>query len=138
MRKRTHARELALQAIYQIDVRGEVLTNVLDSLVGEGCDLHDSVKEFADKLINGTREKRPVLDEKIIHYATNWELNRMAVVDRSILRMACFELMFCEDVPSKVTINEAVELAKKYGDIESGKFVNGILDKFNKTELKKP
>ena len=138
MRKRTQARELALKALYQIDVRGEGSTSVSDSLVDQDHALHQSVKEFADRLISGTREKLSVLDEKVIKYATNWELKRMAVVDRSILRMACFELMFCEDIPSKVTINEAVELAKKYGDIESGKFVNGILDKFNKTELKKP
>ena len=62
----------------------------------------------------------------------------MAIIDRNILRLACFELMFLDDIPSKVTINEAVELAKKYGGIDSGKFVNGILDKINKTDIKKP
>ena len=78
------------------------------------------------------------IDKKIAEFATNWELKRMAIVDRNILRLACFELTHLDDIPSKVTINEAVELAKKYGGIDSGKFTNGILDKINKTDIKKP
>jgi len=138
MRKRTQSRELALKALYQIDIRNESISDVSELVIGESYNIEPSVKEFADKLIRGTREKILILDEKIGNYATNWELKRMAIVDRNILRLACFELLFCDDIPSKVTINEAVELAKKFGDVESGKFVNGILDKFNKTELKKP
>ncbi len=73
--------------------------------------------------------------EKIVAYATNWQLKRMAVIDRNILRLGVFELFYAPDIPPKVAINEAVELAKKYGDLESSKFVNGILDKMHKTEL---
>ena len=76
----------------------------------------------------GTIEHLEDVDKKIAEFATNWELSRMAIVDRNILRLACFEFMYLEDIPSKVTINEAVELAEKFGGIDSGKFINGILD----------
>ncbi|MFT5170203.1 MAG: transcription antitermination factor NusB, partial [Candidatus Omnitrophota bacterium] len=75
------------------------------------------------------------IDDIIRKYAANWQLERMAVIDRNILRLGTFEIMFADEIPPKVTINEAVELAKKYGDSESGKFVNGILDKIHKEEL---
>ena len=75
------------------------------------------------------------IDQKITHYATNWQMNRMAIIDRNVLRLGVYELLYTEDIPPKVSINEAVELAKKFGDIESSKFVNGILDKIHKTEL---
>ena len=74
------------------------------------------------------------LDETVSKYATNWKLGRMATIDRNILRIATFELLHAADIPPKVAINEAIEMAKKYGDKNSGKFVNGVLDKINKTE----
>jgi N utilization substance protein B len=74
------------------------------------------------------------VDRTIGKCAENWEMERMATVDRNILRIACFELMFAEGIPPKVAINEAIDIAKKYGDKDSGKFVNGILDRINKTE----
>jgi transcription antitermination factor NusB len=77
-----------------------------------------------------------MIDKVISDYATNWELKRMAVTDRNILRFATYELLFMKDIPPKVSINEAIDIAKKYGDRDSGKFVNGILDKINKTERK--
>ncbi len=92
---------------------------------------------FADKLIRGVLEHRPDLDKKIQHYAQNWDLNRIAVVDRNILRLAIYEMLFRDDIPPVVSINEAVDVAKKYSTQDSGKFVNGILDKI-KGELARP
>jgi len=84
---------------------------------------------FADKLIRGVLEHRPALDIKIQEHAENWDLNRMAVVDRNILRLAIYEMLYRDDIPPVVSINEAVDVAKKYSTQDSGKFVNGILDK---------
>ncbi|MFH1622109.1 MAG: transcription antitermination factor NusB [Candidatus Omnitrophota bacterium] len=138
MRKRTQAREIALKILYQIDISHQESHSAVNEFFEYNSDVLNDIKEFSSKLILGTLEKLEVLDKKITEFATNWELNRMAIVDRNILRLACFELMFLDDIPSKVTINEAVDLAKKYGGIDSGKFINGVLDKINKTDIKKP
>jgi N utilization substance protein B len=92
---------------------------------------------FADKLIRGVLENRPDLDERIKHHAENWDLHRMAVVDRNILRLAIYEMLHRDDIPPVVSINEAVDIAKKFSTQDSGKFVNGILDKI-KGELVRP
>ncbi len=84
-----------------------------------------------------TPELKQMIDKIISEYATNWKIQRMAVIDRNVLRFATYELLFMEDIPPKVAINEAIDIAKKYGDKDSGKFVNGILDKINKMECKK-
>jgi N utilization substance protein B len=84
---------------------------------------------FADKLIRGVIEHRTELDQRIQGHAQNWDLGRMAVVDRNILRLAIYEMLFRDDIPPIVSINEAVDVAKKYSTQDSGKFVNGILDK---------
>lgn len=138
MRKRTQGREIALKILYQIDVSNTDPIKAIDDFFVYNEESLSEVKEFSAKLILGTRENLETVDKKISGFATNWELKRMAIVDRNILRLACFELMYLNDIPSKVTINEAVELAKKYGGIDSGKFTNGILDKINKTDIKKP
>ena len=127
MRKRTHAREIALQLYYQLDLRGEEILNDLDEL------LHNSSKDpevttFARELVHGCWEQRKAIDEKIESVARNWELRRMAVIDRNILRLATFELLYREDIPPLVSINEAIEMAKKFSTKRSGPFVNGILD----------
>jgi N utilization substance protein B len=96
----------------------------------------DDVKDFANSLVKGTYENLARIDGLISKYAEHWEIKRMAVIDRNILRMGIFELLYMDDIPPKVSINEAIELAKKYGDIDSGKFVNGILDKVKKEECK--
>lgn len=134
MRKRTLSRELALKFLYQADITSERNSDQLDFFWQNQEETDTSVREFAEVLIKGTLTNRDALDKKIDGFADNWELNRMAVVDRNILRLAAFELLFLEDIPPKVTINEAVEIAKRYGDINSGRFINGILDKINKTE----
>ncbi len=135
MRARTKARELALQFLYQVDVTKENWAQVLEQY-WEGQDAGMPVKAFAVQIIQGTMNNLGPIDILISKYAQNWQLSRMAVIDRNILRMGCFELVYREDIPGKVAINEAVELAKKYGDTESGKFVNGILDKICREEIK--
>ncbi len=130
MRKRTKAREYVLQMLYQVDItRGnwtEIMKNFWES--NEQEDIAQELKDFSVGLLEGVVQHMEEIDKKISKYATNWQLERMAVVDRNIMRLGCFELFFREDIPPKVAINEAVELAKKYSGIESGKFVNAILD----------
>ncbi|MDD5730936.1 MAG: transcription antitermination factor NusB [Candidatus Omnitrophica bacterium] len=131
MRKRTLSRELALQILYQIDITRDDYTKSLEDFwqANTGEDLVEEVKEFTCELVKGVRDNLKFIDEKIAKYATNWELERMAVVDRNVLRLAGYELLFREDIPPKVSINEGVDLAKKYSGLSAGKFVNGILDK---------
>lgn len=136
MRKRTKGRELALQLLYQVDVTGVAPGDLMGDFFAMEANAKEDVtaREFAADLVGSVYEHLAALDASISAYATNWQLDRMATVDRNILRLAAFELLFRSDIPPKVAINEAVELAKKYGDVESGKFVNGILDKINKTK----
>ena len=135
MRKRTQAREYALQVLYQADVRNDPPEKLLSDFLSE-VEAEKEVSDFASSLVTGTLRNIKRIDEAITKYASNWKLNRMAVIDRNVLRMAAYELLFCDDIPPKVSINEAVDLAKKFGDVESGKFVNGILDRINKEEVK--
>ena len=138
MRKRTQAREFAMQILYSMDVTRDDCALCLDNF-WQGHpdeDIESSIKEFTAVIVRGVAVNLAALDEKISQYATNWQLSRMAVVDRNILRMGTFELIFCPDIPPKVSINEAVDLAKRYSGPEAGKFVNAILDKV-KQELKK-
>lgn len=131
MRKRTRAREFALQVLYQMEMTHDPsdisLNNFWQAHTEE--DIDAELKDFTDKIVKGVSDNLAEIDGKISQFATNWQLERMAVVDRNILRMGSFELKFCDDIPPKVSINEAVELAKKYSGIEAGKFVNAILDK---------
>ncbi len=96
-----------------------------------------AIRLFADPLIRGTLEHREEIDAQIQKFAANWDIRRMAVVDRNILRLAIYEMLHREDIPPVVSINEAVDVAKKFSTQDSGKFVNGILDRF-KGELMRP
>lgn len=138
MRKRTLSREFALQVLYQIDItRDNCDDSLLNFWQGRSEEhIEESIKDFTDQLVKGVMQNLSAIDTKIAQYATNWQLQRMAVVDRNILRMSCFELIFRNDIPPKVSINEAVELAKRYSGVEAGKFVNAILDKI-KQEISK-
>jgi transcription antitermination factor NusB len=138
MRKRTQAREFAMQILYQMDITHDDCDACLNNFWQGHSDerIDASIKEFTSVIVKGVATNLTVLDEKISQYATNWQLSRMAVVDRNILRMGSFELIFCLDIPPKVSINEAVDLAKRYSGPEAGKFVNAILDKI-KQELKR-
>ena len=131
MRKRTRAREFALQVLYQIDITSDNADAALDNFwqSHEDEEIEKDLKQFTSELVKGVRDNLEPIDEKISKYAANWHLKRMAVVDRNILRLGACELTTRQDIPPKVSINEAVELAKKYSGIEAGKFVNAILDK---------
>lgn len=145
MRKRSIARECALKILYQKDLTNKTVEASVENfwatgLAEEGDEetptpVDHEIKEFTTRLVYGVSLEILSIDAKISSYATNWQLKRMAIIDRNILRLGCFEFFYCPDIPPKVSINEAVELAKKYGDLESSKFVNGILDKIHKTEV---
>src|SRR5574341_198883 len=128
MRNRTVARELALQALYQLDLRGDDIINEIDSFCRKSTEKQD-VYKFAMALVDGCRLHIKEIDEKISSVTEHWELRRMAIIDKNILRLSTYELLFRNDIPPKVSINEAIELAKKYSTKNSGMFVNGILDK---------
>ncbi|MDD5131928.1 MAG: transcription antitermination factor NusB [bacterium] len=128
MGSRRKAREIALQMIYSIDVSKSDIKDSLNLYWENNPEEHEVV-EFANMLSTGTKDNLVKIDELITQYTKNWNLKRMASVDRNILRVAIFELVFYKDTPVNVVINEAVELAKKFSTSESGGFVNGILDK---------
>jgi transcription antitermination factor NusB len=135
MRKRTLARECALKILYRIEIAKDSAESSIRDFWSQK-DHDQDMKDFADSLVKGTHENLSKIDEIISRHADNWKLKRMAVIDKNILRMGTFELLYMSEIPVKVSINEAIELAKKYGDIDSGKFVNGVLDKIRKTECK--
>ena len=136
MRKRTKARECALQILYQVDITGQDFNEALSDFWATKGKFDGAVREFTRELVSLTVANLQRIDAVITGYAANWQMRRMAIVDRNILRLAACELLFMDDIPFKVTINEAVELAKKFADQESSKFVNGILDKICKEERK--
>ncbi|MEQ1891595.1 MAG: transcription antitermination factor NusB [Planctomycetota bacterium] len=128
MKKRTRARELALQFLYQVDLRGrQILPEAKDFFRAEEED--KTAREFAAQLVDGVIEHADEIDTVIKDVAENWEIARMAVIDRNVLRMATYELLHCADIPPKVAINEAIELGKRFSTQNSGKFINGVLDK---------
>ena len=132
MRKRTRARELALQLLYQIDVRGDEIVEDVDDMLARSGKSEDTF-EFARELVLGTVEHRPDYDRRIAEVAEHWDISRMAAVDRNILRLAVHEMLVRDDIPEKVSINEAIELGKKYSTENSGAFINGILDRIRRT-----
>ena len=131
MRKRTKARECALQALYQADICHADAKSVLEGFWREH-DAEVEVSTFANRLVAGTLTHQQSIDSVLQSHADNWDLKRMAVVDRNILRLGIYELMYETEVPPSVSINEAIELAKRFGDSESAKFINGILDAVHK------
>jgi len=127
MRRRTRARELALQFLYTLDVRGsEILEDLDDFLTESGASR--LARRFATELVHGVVKHQAELDAGIVRVAQNWSLDRMPPVDRNILRLASFELLHCPEIPIGVALNEAIELGKRYSTAQSGAFVNGILD----------
>lgn len=137
MRKRTKAREHALKVLYAIDITGGDPEKCVEAFWKDNDEPDMEVKEFADAVVLGFCKNRELIDKVITEHTTNWQLKRMAVIDRNVLRAAAYELLFREDVPPKVAINEAIDIAKKYGDKDSGSFVNGVLDKISKSERPK-
>lgn len=127
MRRRTKSREYALQMLYQVDIRHADWRQILSEFWVEH-DAPEEVQAFANRLVAGTAQHQHDIDQLITKHADNWDMKRMAIVDRNILRLGAFELLHMEEVPPTVCINEAIELAKRFGDSETGKFINGILD----------
>jgi N utilization substance protein B len=127
MGARRKARELALQMLFQHDLSG----NEPDMIVSTFEDLQKSkpnTREFATKIFRGTVDHMPKIDDMIQQQADNWRLSRMAVVDRNIIRMSVYEFLHETDTPKLVIIDEAIEIAKKFGTQKSSQFINGILD----------
>ena len=132
MGKRRKAREVALQFLYQLDLRGEADPAPSSEEFWSRHPVDPEVRVFCEVIVRGTMLHRQKIDELITQYALHWDLERMAVVDRNILRAGIFELLWTTDVPPKVAINEAIEVAKKFGTQESSRFINGILDRIHK------
>jgi N utilization substance protein B len=130
---RRKAREIALQMLYQMEVNPGELEEVL-ALFWRNLSPSASTKEFVNRIVTGVNAKQAEIDELLAKHSEHWRLDRMDRVDKSILRMGVFEIMFCADIPVKVAMNEAVDLGKKFGAAESGAFINGILDKIGKVE----
>ena len=129
---RRESRELALQILYALDANPSVgIRETLQTFREEQADVLTRVREFAEGLVQGVREHREVIDAAIKARSKNWTLVRMPRVDLNVMRMATYELMFRQDIPKKVSINEAIEIARKFGDKESPAFVNGILDEID-------
>jgi N utilization substance protein B len=126
-------RELAFRAVYQADVTGDVAERCLQEILEEGGDsgegAGESARSFASTLVSEWEENREEVDAIVSRTAVNWPLRRMATTDRSVLRLAVVELLHHAETPTRVALDEAIELAKKYGSETSGSFVNGILDR---------
>ena len=131
MDRRTRARELAIQGLYQLDVQGPDALELLDNFFIEaGAD--DSIRKLACEWTKGAWKSLQQCDELIVASTLKWRFTRLSPVDRSILRLAVYHLKFCPDIPPKVVINEAIELAKKFSSEKAPSFVNGVLDAIRK------
>ncbi len=124
---RRQAREAAMQVLYMVEIGQMPVEDAFRNLQ-ENFPMTAGEVKFARQLVNGTLDRLAELDSIIARYSRDWCLDRMAAVDRNILRLALFEMLYIDDIPFNVTINEAVEVAKVYGGDKSGKFINGILD----------
>jgi N utilization substance protein B len=132
---RRRARELALQLLYQNEVTGAAPEHMQTGLE-DWRSAAESIRDFADELLRGTLEHLEEIDDELSRQTAHWRLERLAAVDRNILRLAMFELLFHRETPHAVVIDEAIEIAKKYGAEESARFVNGVLDGFVKRRAK--
>lgn len=139
-------REWAFQFLFQLDLSGEIeafeeevslfISQLNDSPTRPKDDIFEAGTTFCQELSSGVYERYSELDELIAKYAKNWSVDRMPTADRNLLRLALFELTYVDDTPAIVTINEIVQLAKTYGEAESPKFINGLLDNYYHAELK--
>ncbi|HDT6574380.1 TPA: N utilization substance protein NusB [Bacillus cereus] len=128
--KRRTARERAMQALYQMDITSELEPKVaVENTLDEG----EETNEFLESLVVGFVENKEAIDEAIRQNLKKWKLERISIVDRSILRVAVYEMKYMEEIPHNVTINEAIEIAKTFGDEESRRFINGVLSNIKDT-----
>lgn len=126
MGRRRRSREDALQILYAIELAGGAIHRVLEDFAR---DREEPLDPFTEYLVYETTRQREEIDRVLEEKMTNWHVERLSVIDRNILRLGIAEIMCCEEVPTKVTINEYIEIAKKYGDADSPSFVNGVIDK---------
>jgi len=135
--RRRKSRESALQVLYQLNITKQdattALTRFQEHFLPDG-----EADDFLKRLVLGVLEHFLELDQLIEQYSEHWRLDRINMIDRNILRIALFELLYCEEIPPKVTINEAIDLGKRFGSDDSGSFVNGILDRIQNEAVKKP
>lgn len=132
MTRRTRGREIALQILYLMEQNSEVDPAEIQRFIERR--LRDpKLQDFARVLVDGVRTHQPRIDALITQVAENWRLDRMAAIDRNILRLGAYEILLCPEVPTKVAINEALELAKRYSTAQSSRFVNGILDRLQES-----
>jgi N utilization substance protein B len=137
MTRRTRGREIALQVLYQLEQNPGVDPAEIGRFVERRL-REPRLREFAQELIAGVQAHQPRIDGLIAGAAENWRLDRMAAIDRNILRLGAYEMLFCPGVPTKVAINEALELAKRYSTSQSSRFVNGILDRLQGADPSAP
>lgn len=133
MTTRRRAREVVLQVLFEDDLNPTRNMATSDEFISKRMRQHRALVEFANGLLSGIRKNRVKIDQIVGQNASNWSVKRMAVIDRNVLRMATFEILF-GGTPGRVAINEAIDLAKRYGNRHSGQFVNGILDRVLKEE----
>lgn len=129
--RRSRARETALKVLYQMDITRDSPEDGL-RIFFRHHRISVGSQPFVSRLVRGTAEHRSEIDALLSQHALNWSLDRMAMVDRNVLRLGAYELLFEPEIPPKVAINEAVELAKRFGSLDSSKFVNGVLDSIHK------
>jgi len=132
MGRRRKAREVALQFLYQLDQHGDTDPTAHEAEFWTRHPLDKETQAFVSELVRGVTRRYAEVDKLIAQYTEHWDIDRMAVVDRNILRLAVWELLDHPSVPPKVAINEAIEIAKKFGTQESGRFINGVLDRVHK------
>ncbi len=137
MQPRRKSRELALQVLYQSEITDQDATGILTEFQNHFSP-EATRDEFTERLVRGVCEHSEEIDGFLSRYSENWRLERMTTIDRNILRIALFELLYCEEIPPKVTLNEAIDLGKKYGSEDSGSFINGILDRIQNEVIRKP
>jgi N utilization substance protein B len=135
--RRRKSREFALQVLYELNITKQDATTVLTQFQ-ENFLPNGEADDFLKRLVLGVKEHCSELDRLIERYSENWRLDRINMIERNILRMALFELLYCEEIPPKVTLNEAIDLGKKYGSEESGSFINGLLDRIQNEVVRKP
>lgn len=134
--KRRIAREIVVQSLYQMEMNLVDSEEAVSTLLEEASEENETervikdeikLKEYALELVNGTWSNKVAIDELLGHYLVGWQISRLSRVDRQVLRLATFEMVYQSDVPAKVVVNEAIDLAKHFGTEDSGKFVNGVL-----------
>lgn len=136
MATRRHAREWVIQFLFQRDFNVNDLEHALTDFWNTKR-LDPPTRQFTEDLIRGVLAYRPKIDDKLQHYAEHWDVKRMNAVDRNVMRLALYEMLYRPDIPPVVSINEAVDIAKMFSSLESGRFVNGILDRARK-DLDRP